>query len=398
VTTILTLIDYYLPGTYAGGALRSIANLVAALGGELEFRIVTRDRDMMSDDAYAGITPGTWDVVGRAQVMYLSPKQARPATLRRIISETPHDVLYLNSLFSRDFTLSLLAYRLAGAIPRRPVIVAPRGQLSPGALAIKSRKKSAFLAAARATGLYRDVTWQASSPEEAGEIHQHFDTAESRARVVVAPDLPTPWSELASISHRRKRDGAIDMTFVSRITRKKNLSTAIELVRGLSAPATLDVYGPAEDAQYLRECEAAMATLPSHVRARYAGSLSYEEIAPTFGRYDLFLFPTLGENYGHVVIEALAAGCPVAVSDRMPFRDLEEHGAGWVIPLEEPERYRAALERCAAMGPEEHGRMSTAAREYARRIITDPAPIDQNRHLFVQAAGLPTGHAFQNIA
>ena len=399
MTTVLTLIDYYLPGTNAGGALRSIANLVAMLGGELEFRIVTRDRDMMADEPYIGITPGTWESVGRAQVMYLSPKQASPATLRRIISETPHDVLYLNSLFSRDFTLSLLAYRLGGALPKRPVILAPRGQLAPGALAIKSGKKRAFLGIARAMRLYRDVTWQASSPDEAREIHEHFDSPDVRARVVVAPDLPTPWQELAGIRHRRKLGNALDVTFISRIVRKKNLSGAIELLRGLRAPATLDVFGPAEDAEYLRECEAAMATLPSHIRARYAGALAYEEIAPTFARYDLFLFPTLGENYGHVVIEALAAGCPVAVSDRMPFRDLEERGAGWVSPLEDPERYRAALERCAAMGPDEHGRMSTAAREYARRIINDPVPIDQNRHLFVQAAGgALSGHASQNIA
>ena len=391
MTTILTLIDYYLPGTLAGGALRSIANLVATLGDEFDFRVVTRDRDALSADPYPGVGRGQWHSVGRAKVMYLSPEEVRPATMRRIITETPHDALYLNSLFSRVFTLSVLAYRRARMIPAKPVILAPRGQLTAGAIAIKAGRKGAFLAAGRIAGLFRDVVWQASSQDEEREIHAHFDRPECPAQAVVAPDLPTLWEDVATLAHRGKRPGSLEATFISRIVRKKNLSAAIELLRGLTVPTVFDVYGPPEDAQYLRECEAAMASLPPHVKARYVGALHYHEIASAFARYDVFLFPTLGENYGHVLIEALAAGCPVAVSDRMPFRDLEKHGAGWVVPLEDRERYTAALEACAAMDAAEHARMSHAAREFARRVISDPAPIEQNRLLFTNAAA-------QNIA
>jgi glycosyltransferase involved in cell wall biosynthesis len=403
VTRILTLLDYYLPGTYAGGALRSVANLIEMLGDDLEFLVVTRDRDARSTEKYPEIVPGTWTSLGRAKVMYLSPDQIRRGMLRQIVADTPHDVLYLNSLFSRGFTLSLLAYRRVAMIPARPVVLAPRGQLSPGALGMGGRKKRAFLAAARLTGLYRDVTWQASSPEEEREIHEHFDMPRNRANVVVAPDLPTPWGQLTRIPHRRKRAHSLEATFISRVVRKKNLHTAIELIREMPAPTRFDVFGPPEDPEYLRECEAAMATLPPPVQARYVGPLSYDEIAPTFARYDLFLFPTLGENFGHVLIESLAAGCPVAVSDRTPFRDLEAFGAGWVVPLEDLDRFRRVLEACAAMGPDDHARMSNAAREYARRVITDPAPIEQNRTLFVVAAGAapqpgPATEATQNIA
>jgi glycosyltransferase involved in cell wall biosynthesis len=388
VTTILTLADYYLPGTHAGGALRSLANLVAILGDEFEFRVITRDRDWLSDARYPGIVPGRWESVGLAKVMYLSPEQVRPATLRRVISETPHDLLYLNSLFSRVFTLSVLAFRRTGMIPRTPAVLAPRGQLTPGAIGINARKKGAFLAAARMVGLYRDIIWQASSPDEEREVHEHFDGSATLARAMVAPDLPTPWEQLAVIAHRRKSAGSLEATFISRIARKKNLHGAIELLRGVNADITFDVFGPPEDPQYLRECQTAMATLPPHVKARYAGALEYDQIAPAFARYDVFLFPTLGENFGHVLIESLAAGCPVAVSDRTPFRDLEERRAGWVVPLEEPDRYRRVLEKCAAMDADEHARMSNAAREYARRVIMDPAPIEQNRRLFATAQNM----------
>ncbi|HJU68962.1 MAG TPA: glycosyltransferase family 4 protein [Gemmatimonadaceae bacterium] len=391
MTTILTLADYYLPGTHAGGALRSLANLITTLGDELDFRVITRDRDWLSDERYSNITPGVWESVGPAKVMYLAPEQVRPGVLRRVIAETPHDVLYLNSLFSRVLTLSVLAFRRLRMIPDRPTVLAPRGQLTPGAMGINSGKKAIFLAAARAAGLYRNIIWQASSPDEKREVHEHFDASKSPVQAVVAPDLPTPWDQLAVVTHRRKTPGALKATFISRIARKKNLLGAVDLLRGMKSPAQFDIYGPPEDPGYLRECEAAMATLPPHISARYAGALEYEDIAPTFAQYDLFLFPTLGENFGHVLVEALAAGCPVAVSDRMPFRDLESRGAGWVVPLEAPERFRAALEACAAMDPDTHARMSNAAREFARRVISDPVPIEQNRRLFLAAAS-------QNIA
>jgi hypothetical protein len=43
---VLVLVGTYLPGYKAGGPLRSIANLVATLGLEFHFRIVTLDRDL----------------------------------------------------------------------------------------------------------------------------------------------------------------------------------------------------------------------------------------------------------------------------------------------------------------------------------------------------------------
>jgi hypothetical protein len=39
------------------------------------------------------------------------------------------------------------------------------------------------------------------------------------------------------------------------------------------------------------------------------------------------------------------------------------------------------------MGADEHARMSNAARDYARRVIDDPTPVEQNRRLFTAAAG-----------
>ncbi len=73
------------------------------------------------------------------------------------------------------------------------------------------------------------------------------------------------------------------------------------------------------------------------------------------------VLPTLNENFGHVIWESLAAGCPVLLSDQTPWRDLSSKGAGWDIPLNSPEIFVEQLQRVAQMTEEELNRYRQAA-------------------------------------
>ena len=70
---ILILVGYYLPGYKAGGPLRTISNIVDDLGGDFEFWIVTRDRDLGDDVPYTCVSVNKWLAVGKARVFYASP-------------------------------------------------------------------------------------------------------------------------------------------------------------------------------------------------------------------------------------------------------------------------------------------------------------------------------------
>jgi glycosyltransferase involved in cell wall biosynthesis len=123
--------------------------------------------------------------------------------------------------------------------------------------------------------------------------------------------------------------------FISRISPKKNLLFALRMLQSVLGDISFDIYGPIEDARYWNRCEKAIGTLPPNVRVKYMGMVEHEKVGEVFAEHDLFLFPTLGENYGHVICEALSAGCPVLISDQTPWRHLQEEGAGWDIPLAE---------------------------------------------------------------
>ena len=143
------------------------------------------------------------------------------------------------------------------------------------------------------------------------------------------------------------------------------------------------VYGPAEDQAYWAECQSAAAALPRHVSFSYKGTLQAQQVAQKFAEYDLFLFPTLGENFGHVIAEALSAGLPVLLSNNTPWRDLEQKKLGWDIPLDQPDQFVAAIECCSSMSGADYDAWRRDIRAWALANIGNDEAEEQNRQLFM---------------
>jgi len=377
--TILLFVSYYLPGFKAGGPMQSIANLVDYLGSEFAFRIVTSDRDMGDTKPYSGIRPGAWHPVGNAEVCYLPPKLQRLRSIARLLRDTPHDVLYLNSFFDPRFTtLPLLARRL-GLAPRRPTILAPRGEFSAGAIALKAGKKRAFMVLSRTIGLHSGLTWQASTEHEAADIRRTMGSVARDIRE--AKNLPRRVPPTAERALRNPGE-PLRVAFLSRISPMKNLLFALEVLSQVRVPVTFSIYGPKEDADYWHRCEEAIKILPPNVRAEYCGPVDPEQVIPTLREHDLFFLPTLGENYGHVIAEALQAGLPVLLSDQTPWRDLEEAGVGRDLPLGQVEPFARYIEEVAKQSPEQSETMKQRIVERAAQINDVSANVAANRRLF----------------
>ena len=403
---VLVLVATYLPGYKAGGPLRSVENLVAAFGGEFHFRIVTVDRDLGDKSPFPGIVVNRWTRVGKADVLYLRPGLrglfALWALLRSVDRST---VVYTHSLFDRRFSiLAVLMRRLTLCRPRC-VVIAPHGEFSPGALNFKRIRKLLYIGISRRLGFYRNTIWHAGNDFEARDISRQFPSAPRNdaasvipgsrgsltpreSAIAVAPDIAGAVS-LRSSGTATKRPGQLRVVFLGRCSRMKNLSGALRLFGNVSGDVSFNIYGPTEDAEYWDECRDIIATLPSNVRVRYEGEIEHERVGQVFAGHHLFLLPTLGEGYGHVIGEALASGCPVLISDQTPWRNLEAEGVGWDIPLGEMERFRAVLQQCVDGDNEWFTALSKRAMKYAARRAADPKIIDANRKLFQWAFAWP---------
>jgi glycosyltransferase involved in cell wall biosynthesis len=377
---VLILCDYYLPGYKAGGPIRSLANMVDQLGDDFHFKIITRNNDLGDDHAYRDITPGAWSRIGKAEVCHLAPESRTLLGLKRLLRATEYDLLYTNSLFSYTFSIKPLLLRRIGLIPRAPVVLAPRGELSTGALALKRFKKRLYLMVAKVLALYRDIIWHASSDYEAADIRRRFG---ERVSIKVAPNLPAHVLNLNGRKDgRQKTPGHLKIIFISRVDRKKNLRGALTILKEATGDIQFNIYGPLEDRDYWAECQKIIDLLPPNIRVSYRGGVEHEKSLAVLREHDLFFMPTLGENFGHVIMEALLAGCPVLISDQTPWRGLEEKGIGWDLPLSDTSRFRSVIAKCVAMGAEEFARRSAAAHSFALEIAQDESVLRQNRQLF----------------
>jgi glycosyltransferase involved in cell wall biosynthesis len=397
--TILILYTYYLPGFKAGGPIQSIAGLVEGLKDEFNFKIISGDRDAGDRQPFASEPIGCWYEYGPARVLRIPPGLAGARMMIRALRLESYDVLYINGVWPRTFSMLPVVCRRVGLLPRRPMVLAPRGEFSQGSLSLKSKRKLIYIKLSTWLGFYRGIIWHASTNLEEADIRRSmgdFSVVNSASflpggsgvygscmtgAIAVAKDMHL-MPERDGGRRMRKLAGQLRGVFVSRISPEKNLLCALRMLQGLSGDVVFDIYGPIGDAEYWNECKKTIGTLPPNVRVEHMGMIEHERVGEVFAEHDLFLFPTLGENYGHVICEALNAGCPVLISDQTPWRNLEEKGAGWDIPLEEAERFRSILQKCVDADEEWYAALVARATEYGKMAASDPAIIEENRRMF----------------
>ena len=363
---ILIFCDFYLPGYKSGGGMWTVVNLVDRFSGTYDFYVVTRNYESKGDtDPYTSVKSGAWNNVGNAQVFYLPKENYSLKTFVTLVSEVAPDAVFLNSAFSMPVVKFLTARRkrLVAAVP---VILAPCGEFSAGALSIKPVKKKLFLTYAKAVGLYNDVIWKASFETEENEIRNLIGRD---SEIFVAPDL-TPKSILPDFgidSKPLKSSGSVRFVLLSRIARKKNIHYFIERLAGLnSGNIAVDLLGPVEDEEYWKECLTAARRLPPSVTVNAEASfIPYEAGLRRMTDSHFFVLPTLGENFGYVFLEAMAAGAPLLVSDKTVWGELEKRNAGWQVPLGSPEEWVEKIKLCVEMDPATYREMSRNARQYA---------------------------------
>ena len=68
-------------------------------------------------------------------------------------------------------------------------------------------------------------------------------------------------------------------------------------------------------------------------RTVFTGMLLGDHKRAAFQCAELFVQPSYTEGFSNSVLEALAAGLPVVISEQCNFPEVAEHGAGFVVPL-----------------------------------------------------------------
>jgi len=99
------------------------------------------------------------------------------------------------------------------------------------------------------------------------------------------------------------------LLYVGRISKEKDLNLLVDIMPDLRKKAGAFTLALVGEGPYRAELEK---LLPDAI---FTGILNGRELGVAYASADLFVFPSTTDTYGNVVVEAMAAGLPVAVSD-----------------------------------------------------------------------------------
>ncbi|HMR46773.1 MAG TPA: glycosyltransferase [Bacteroidia bacterium] len=378
---ILVFIDWYLPGYKAGGPIKSCASIISNLKDDFDFAVITSDTDFSDTQPYPNIKPDQWNISpDGTRVYYFSQHNFSQKSLREVMQSEQPDILYMNSFFSQNFTLKPL--KIARKyLPKCKCIIAPRGMLGAGALAIKPLKKLVFISLSKMLATFDKVRWHASTEQEAKEIKAMFG---NRAEVRVALNLS---SVKPAVSEKKiKYSGQLNLVFFSRVSKKKNLHLVLEWLKAIpqNLKVTFQIYGTLEDDAYWSQCKDLIKLLPQNISVEYKGVIDARQSESVFENNHFSILPTMHENYGHAIIESLAFGVPVIISNNTPWHGLEAKYAGFDFPLDNQQHFIESLLNAASMDQKTYSLWQNGAIELAKEVLNNSDTVNQNRKLFAE--------------
>lgn len=372
---VLVFSAYYPPAFLGGGALKSVAAIVSQAPEAYDTAVITSDRDLGQREALE-VTANSPRHKEGSIVYYGSPDLYHRFRAFIFAHAFKPRIIYTNSFFDPAFSLLPFVLWKTGILRTRYFVIAPRGEFGPGALNIKRSKKTLLLRLFRLVGSAR-VLWHASSPSEAADIRSQIGES---AQIIVREDntsLPPGAAEPT------QPGSELRACVVGRVVPVKGIEELLQALAGVSLPIVVDIYGPEEDREYSLRCRSLASRLPPQAVVNFKGAIPSIEVTSTLSTYDVMLLPTRGENFSHVVAEALSVSLPVMCGDVTPWSNYIENGGGVLVGDSGVAAWTGSIEQYAGLTPAsrkskryaagkqyEQWRASTAGQSHVFDLIT----------------------------
>jgi glycosyltransferase involved in cell wall biosynthesis len=292
------------------------------------------------------------------------------------------DLAHIHALFSPVTTL-------AATIARRhnlPYIIRPCGMLDPADLQKKKQLKQIYGTLLERPNLAGAAAIHFTSKQEA-KISERFGLG-TMGKMPVPQDLVIPLGVTTGFLTQRLPQSEVPIVlFMSRIEPKKGLDLLIPalesiLAAGIEFHFILAGSNP-QDADYETQIKLQIQNSSLAKYTTITGFVSGDLKLELLTKADLFVLPSYYENFGIAVAEAMAAGKPVVISDRIHIsEDIQQAEAGWVGPLEISAI--ASLIKSALLDPQERQRRGLNAQKYAKKHYNWEAIAQQTIHAYQQ--------------
>lgn len=296
------------------------------------------------------------------------------------------DVVHLHGLWAGQNWTAGKAARRAG----KPLIITPHSMMMPWAWRRSAWKKRPVGWLFEHRNLRTAACLHALAEGEARHIralgfNQNVAVIPNGVNLAEYESFPDPARLEARFPNMA---GAKWVLFLGRISEQKGI---IEAMRACFDTLTagnewhLVVAGPDEFGM-LPMLQAAITRKGLGNRVTFTGMLSREEVQAALKRSALLLQPSKSEGLSMSILEAMASGLPVLISDACNMPEVEEIGAGRVVP---PDRrsIAGALRQIVALSDEERRSMGARGRAWVQKRLSWPTLIPEYARMYREAGG-----------
>jgi glycosyltransferase involved in cell wall biosynthesis len=383
---VIHVTPYFAPAFRYGGPPRSIFGLCRALpdvGVDVEVFTTTAN----GPEPLPACPAGTEYEGVRVRYFPLAfpGRYWRAAGLGKALSAAAHaaDLVHVHGLWNVPAWTGVRRARAAGV----PYVISPRGMLQPAARAHHALSKAVALGVLERRHLRHAAVLHATSDEEAVALAPFgppvITVPNGVSPIEVAPD------DVARVrAAARVRPDAAVVLYLGRIHPIKRLDLLARAFVTLRATrdlrAVLVIAGP-DEGRYRRAIEPHFAEASDAVR--WVGPVAGVDKWAWLAGCDVLVQCSDSESFGMSVAEALAAGTPVVVTDRGPWRELQRQGCVRVA-AHEPDALAATLADVLTGGAHVDAMAAQGRAVAARRFGWDRIAL-QMRDLYAQAVARP---------
>ena len=308
-------IPWFSPAFKAGGPVQSVLNMVNHIGGDIEFEVVTSDRDI--DDTLLQIQDSNiWIRFNKNTKVFYCAVANRIFRILGILKKQKSDVDFLTGIYSFDFTILPILF---SSSPRK--IISVRGMLHPPALQQKRLKKKIYLSLLKPLLLYKKVEFHATDESEKQHIISFIG---HKPKIWIAANIPT----IIEAHSLPKQKGSLKLLTVALIGPMKNHLEVLLALSTFEGDIEYDICGPIYWPDYWQKCSEVIKSLPSNIKVNYHGAIPPHELVAFYQQTHVFICPSQSENFGHAIFEAFSAGKPVITSHNTPWNQLQEKKIG----------------------------------------------------------------------
>jgi glycosyltransferase involved in cell wall biosynthesis len=347
---VLHVVASYWPAVRYGGTIASVHGLCKALAVRgHDVHVFTTSVDGSADSDVPHGVPV--DVDGVKVWYFRSPhlrRVYRSPALGTALNDhvREFDVVHTHAVFLWPMWAAARAATRAGV----PYVLSPRGMLEKGLIARKSRLlKALWIALVEKRNLQRAAAIHVTSGREATELAAFGFDLPSVVEVPNGVDWEGEGGPVVPLSPaiREIVGGPPYVLFLGRVSWKKGLDRLIRAVPHM--PAALRVVIAGNDEEGLQPgLERQAEELKVSGRFVFTGGVAGVDKQALLGHARVLVLPSYSENFGNVVVEAMAAGCPVIVTPEVGLASVVEAASvGWVVDGDDAQAFGARISELA---------------------------------------------------